>query len=77
MEMRETPSFAPVVITLTSEEEVTQLYAVLNYTSIFDVLDSGICRDWNKLRTFLSDRRGDYTPWHNKLRERFKKVKGV
>jgi len=71
MEMKALTEWVPIQITLTTEEEITQLYAVLNYSSIFDIINSGVC-DWGELCRFLDDHRGDCTKWHNKLLEKLK-----
>lgn len=52
-------------ITLETQEEIDQLYAMLNYVPIIDALDIRN-NDWYALREILS-KTDKYLHWHNNL----------
>lgn len=63
------PNEEQVVITLETQEEIDQLFAVLNFSPIRDTLtDSHGKRSWEPLKEFLKTRDCDH--WHTRLRER-------
>ncbi len=66
MEVTERREFAPVEIVLTTQEEIDQLFAILNYSPVAKALKLGEC-NWLKLRTVLGNHQRDSLSWHNRL----------
>jgi hypothetical protein len=55
-----------VVITLNTQREIDQLYAMLNFVPIIEALDTAEGADaWRSLKGFLQQH--NYSFWHNRL----------
>lgn len=72
-EIKETdilPETQQVVITLTTQREIDQLYAMLNFVPIMEALDTAEgADDWRSLKGFLQPR--NYPFWHKRLSNRY------
>ena len=63
----------PITIILEKQEEIDQLYALLNYNEIFLAIDADR-NDWNKIYNFLEKRKTtSYDHWHMRLTELYLK----
>lgn len=62
-----------VVITLTTQREIDQLYAILNFIPIIEALDTAEgAKNWRSLKCFLQPQ--NYPFWHNRLSNRCSSV---
>lgn len=69
MKVKTCEKISPVEIILETQEEIDQLYAILNYTPIMNAIGND-SPDWFKVRNALANQRSEnYTTWHNKLRD--------
>lgn len=71
MKIVEKTPFTEIQITLTTVEEVTQLYSILNFAPVFDIMNSGEV-DWLELRKVLSKHQVNYYPWFNRFVKEWK-----
>ena len=63
------PEHLQVVITLDTQREIDQLYALINFVPIIEALDTLEGADvWRSLKGFLQPR--NYVFWHNRLSNR-------
>lgn len=69
IETKEQIKVSPVIITLETQEEIDQLYAIINYVSIGENVLKMDDNDWGKIHEELEARvSSGYIQWHKMLK---------
>jgi len=66
MKIVEETRIQPIQITLEYQEEIDQLYALLNFVPVARVLEEGT-GEWKKLQGCLRDRQTNSNHWHTRF----------
>ena len=72
MKVKTINQFTPVQITLETQEEVNQLFAVLNFNPVAEAIKSE-GHVWQELREHLYAIQNGYSQWHKKLLDKFER----
>jgi len=70
MKIERVKKLEPITITLETQKEIDQLFAILNYSSIAQAIELPH-NDWNNLRRELSScKTSGYERWHKNILNR-------